>query len=299
MAKGDVVMQFQGVDQGTVKLLQEMRAELAKLSQQGEQAGKSFEAVGDNIVRGLKAGAAELIGFTTLAGGAAAAVGVLKDAVRDYFQQMEQRSGAYLGRVGSINDALAAAGQSGSVQQVQAMIADLAKGAIGGRQYSQTEISGAFTGISSAVGARLTPEQALAAAKFSLEAESRLVLMSGENGAPNPVAEEVGINYANLQYQRSQGGFKGLSDEQLQNLAYKTTVAAGPEGGFSLISFCVSCPGPMIRNKRYRSSRRHTSNPKMGAPSMGYSNPHGATRRDLISYSQPRRRTIARRCKTF
>jgi len=140
------------------------------------------------------------------------------------FQNYETRQkammDAYVARIRTLDEALAAAGQSSDAPAIREQITTLAAKGAGDLPFTQKEVTALYAIISRAVGSRITAKEKLAATECAMYAEAAGM---GQSDAAN-----MGINFANIARERKPGtDLENLKDADIRNMAYGVSVGIG------------------------------------------------------------------------
>jgi hypothetical protein len=211
MAKGDVTLKF---DAQTAAFVQAVEAAREKIEALGNTAHKTHSAF-SKMGEGVTELATKVTGLYSALGLAEQGMEGLKKGVEEYFKVREERTNTLTAQTQTVNGALAASRQMGSMGEVRQGLE--AMKSIGGMVVNPEDRNKLFASISAA--------SPYASAQDKLAA-TRAALLGESGGMDTATATQLGSTFAVLSRERRKGGaFEGKTDEELQDLAY-----AHPEG---------------------------------------------------------------------
>ncbi len=218
MAKGDVVMKFDGETADFVQKMAKMREEMLRTANATRDLQEKTVSAGDKLkdyFGGLASGLGLVIPSAVEA--SVKAIHLLAEVGTKVIEEHEKRAEEFIARSRDLRQSLAAAGQAGSMGDVRAAIGAMAQEKIYGKQFSEAQVTSAFTGVSNASGAKASVAEKLAATHAALEAQ--------RTGMDETAAGGVGSNLARMLGARDRGeGFAGMGDEELKDYAYRLQV---------------------------------------------------------------------------
>lgn len=238
MAKDDVVMTFDAQTQQFVASVEAARKEVDAMADSTRKLGPELSASGINVdafqkkidalrittdsaaaanekyAATLKANLAAGATWAGAVAGVAAGIGL--GGLQAYANVQENKASKFFKKTGEVDTALAAAGQSDSAKSVRDALSQM--------EGDADEIPALFASISRNLGNKISVADKLAATEAATRARS--------TGLDLDAAGELGTNFAQLARERKPGGaFEGKSDQELGDLARKTTINA--PGGLS------------------------------------------------------------------
>lgn len=213
---------LESVSDTTRKLGDDAETNLAKYVEKMKNAKK--ETV-DGAEK-LKDYATSFIGIGSAATAAGTAVKLAFNFIDTQLEKAEAKAGNLKARVEALNGALAASGQGAESPLVRKQLHDLATEITRttGRVTTDDDTTQALHAIKEPLGGRLAAADSVGA--------TRAAMLARAIGMESKDANQVGINFGQLARFRAPGeGLGGMSDEQLQDLAFKIQV--NKPGGLS------------------------------------------------------------------
>lgn len=213
MAKGDVTMKFDAQTAAFVQDVQRAREKMEATADSARKLGDAMGRAGEKAADSSK----KIMESATSGAVAGAAFGALSVKVGEYLQTIEDRTDRAVGKIRTLNAALAGAGQATAAPELRNRIEALPA------TVDREKATGMIAAISQNVPTISTDD------KFSaLDA----ALKGKKTGMSDEKATELGINFAKLaKFRRPGGGFDFAGNEELG--AYADVIATEIPGGLS------------------------------------------------------------------
>lgn len=207
MAKGDVVMKFDGQTAAFVQATLAAKNAMDAAAEKGRKMGEDVSKGGDKALASLeKVGKksqqvkTDFISAGEAMAGMAAAAALAGKIVSDRMDEMARKAGLTRDAIQGINFALGASGQISQAPEIRKKLSK-----IGGDIMAPKDVEALFGQVSKAAGSMNTPEEKLRATKAAV----------GARGAGIEDVGAFGNTFAQLERQK---GLAGLSDDQLSEV---------------------------------------------------------------------------------